>query len=542
MSQLTYRLAKTTAVEPLINSWAVWSDTIAPAPYSLHVQNYQIKTLGSFLSNPEVHVKACQSTKFTGGPFVNAPVERAAEIKALLESTKAAHTDNLAFASSVADFYDLLNREAKGQSLDPFYARLPEELRGYVELVYDYFNHPNMRFMESLLYHSPYYKESLQSLRLFTQKSDSARPFFLSTPRLLNPDEIDWRVPFAGRAVDDLFRLDLEPQPVGRIREILGLAAADEHRLMPLLAEGPQKVAPRWEGPGVRVRYFNHATVLVEGNGVSILTDPWIGIASEAGGAERLTYEDLPEKIDYALITHNHHDHFVLETLLRLRRRIGCLIVPRSFGMYYTDTSLKLMAQKVGIENVVELDSLDSVKLPDGEIISVPFLGEHADLAHGKAGYVIRLGRETMLFAADSNCLDARIYEHLRRIVGPMETVFLGMECVGAPLSWLYGALLPYKIQHAHDKSRRTRGSDSAAANAMLEAVGARRVYIYAMGREPWLQYGMGLGPSGDTPQDRESRKLLDDVRQRGFLDAQRPFCTFETYLNSGAAAAARAA
>lgn len=534
MSQTTYRLADTTAIEPLINNWAVWSDLISPAPYSLHVKNYQIKTLTSYLNNPEIHLKAGLNRKFTGGPFVNVPVERAGEIKALLETTEREHQDNLRFADAIADFYEVVTKEAKGQSLDPYYERLPEELRGNVELVYDYFNSPNLRFIESFLYESPYYKKNLQSLRLLTQRSDSSRPFFLNTPRLFNDDEIDWQVPFESPLIDELFKLEVTPRPLGYIRELLGLSADDEKRLLPLLSSEPTPASPAaWDGPGVRIRYFNHACVLIECNGVSILTDPWIGIASEAGGAERLTYHDLPEKIDYALITHNHHDHFVLETLLRLRHKIGCLVVPRAFGMYYADTSLKLMAQKMGFENVVELDSLETIKLPGGEIVAVPFLGEHADLAHGKSGFMIRFGDERILFAADSNCLDRRLYEHLRRILGPMQTVFLGMECVGAPLSWLYGALLPYKLQHSFDKSRRTKGSNSVAAMSLLEAVGADRLYIYAMGREPWLQYGMGLGPGTDSPQDREAQKLLAEVTQKGFLDAQRPYCMFETYLGA---------
>src|SRR5688572_31577059 len=41
-------------------------------------------------------------------------------------------------------------------------------------------------------------------------------------------------------------------------------------------------------------------------------------------------------------------------------------------------------------------------------------LGEHADLAHGKTGYVIRLSQQKILIGADSDCLDKRIYENVR--------------------------------------------------------------------------------------------------------------------------------
>ncbi len=297
-----------------------------------------------------------------------------------------------------------------------------------------------------------------------------------------------------------------------------------------MLSSDPVQVAEKWNNPELRIRYLGHACVLVQWNGVSVMTDPWIGVMPVEGGLERISYRDLPEKIDFALITHGHHDHFVPESLLRLRRRIDCLVVPRSFSLFYADTSLKLAAQRLGFKNVIEMDALDTLKLPDGEIVAVPFLGEHADLAHAKTAYLVRAGRERILFAADSNCLDRRLYEHLRKIIGTIETVFLGMECVGAPLSWLYGALLPTRLQHSQDQSRRTKGSDSEAALALLEAVGARRVYVYAMGNEPWLQYGMGLSLSEESKQIKEANKVLLKAREKGFLDARRPYGKFDVY------------
>lgn len=54
-----YRLADFTAIEPLVNRWAVWSDLISPVPYSLHMVHYQMKVLESYLSDPEMHVEVC---------------------------------------------------------------------------------------------------------------------------------------------------------------------------------------------------------------------------------------------------------------------------------------------------------------------------------------------------------------------------------------------------------------------------------------------------------------------------------------------------
>jgi len=526
-----YRLAPATVVEPLINRWAVWSDLISPGPYSMHMANYQLPTLASYLQNPDVHLKASRNPKLIGGPFVDVPKERRGEVEALLEETRREQADNVAFAQALTQCYEALSREAKGQSLEPYYPQVPGPLRGYVELLYDYYNHPIVRLMEPLLYRSPYMKRSLQSLRIFQPARDDSRPFFLSTPRLPQEGDVSWRIPFADPALDQFFALDREGRPLGEIAELLGLSADRADVLLPFLTEEPLPAAEPWDGDRPRIRYLGHACVLVEWKGVSIMTDPWVGVMPREGGLERITFADLPERIDYALITHGHHDHFVVETLLRLRHRIGTLVVPRSFGLFHADVSLKHAAREIGFHDVVEVDTLDSIPLPDGEILSVPFFGEHADLAHAKSAYVVRCGTERILFAADANCIEPETYAHVQRSLGDVQTVFLGMECVGAPLSWLYGALLPSRLTNAYDKSRRTKGSDAPAALALLEKVRAQRVYIYALGGEPWLNYSMGLGLDEDSQQLKEAAKVLAAAPSLGLADAARPFGRMEMSL-----------
>ena len=51
----------------------------------------------------------------------------------------------------------LLQTEAQGDSLESYYNKVPEMLKGLVELVYDLNNHPSIRLIESLLYFSLYY-------------------------------------------------------------------------------------------------------------------------------------------------------------------------------------------------------------------------------------------------------------------------------------------------------------------------------------------------------------------------------------------------
>src|SRR5215470_15591397 len=440
--ELTYRLAESTVIEPLVNSWSAWSFLIAPVPASLHLLQYQLSLLQSYIDNPAFHALASRDSSLAGGAFINVPADRVSEIVGLLDSTREKLSHNIEFAHSILAFQSWLVANADGSSLTSYYQGLPKPLRGYVELVYDYFNRPSLRFFENLLYRSHYYNSSLQSLRLFRLDQDGRRPFFLNTPRLMEEDQIDWQAPFDAPQVDQLFMLDTRPQSFDSICDLLELNDQSHGRLAPLLTEKSQIPPERWKESSVRIRYFGHACLLIESEGIAILTDPLVSVAPVKGGLERFSFGDLPEQIDYALITHNHRDHSCLETLLRIRHRVKCLVVPRSSGILYGDISLKLLAHRIGFKNIIEVDALENLSLPDGEITAVPFLGEHADLAHGKTGYVVRLGKRKLLIGADSDCLDKQVYENVRQCFGRVDTVFLGTESVGAPLSWIYGPLL----------------------------------------------------------------------------------------------------
>jgi L-ascorbate metabolism protein UlaG (beta-lactamase superfamily) len=499
-----------------------WAHVIPPVAGSLHLYRYQSDLLRSYLEDPRAHFIACQNPRMRSGPFVDVAVERAGEIERLLADTEIKLGGNLEFARGVIEFHNYLVKEAQGQSLDGFYDLLPARLRGFVELVYDYYNRPIMRFFESLLYRTPYYTEDLQSLRIFRQKTDDSRAFIMSTPRLAQPDQIDWSIAFDKPEVDEFFRLDARPRPLGYIHELLGLDSSQEHLLLPLLSSEPPRPGEASDHATACIRYIGHACVLIQANGISILTDPYIGITPSTGSKlKRLPYDELPDKIDYVLITHNHHDHFCLESLLRIRHRIGTLVVPRTSGFFYGDVSLKLLCQRIGFKEVIEVDVLDSLAFPGGEIIAMPFVGEHADLPHGKTAYVIAIGGERVMIAADSDCLDRVMYEHIRDMIGPIQTVFIGLECVGAPLSWSCGPFFPAKPAAAHEQTRHYKGCDSARALGILESVGASRLYIYAMGLEPWLEHLLGLAYSEDALQLREARRLLSEARERGLQDAR---------------------
>jgi len=90
--------------------------------------------------------------------------------------------------------------------------------------------------------------------------------------------------------------------------------------------EAPGPPPPRDVGPGaMRVTFINHATTLVQLDGVNVLTDPMYSrrcSPTELAGPERvrppgIRFEDLP-RIDAVVLSHNHYDHLDLPTLERI--------------------------------------------------------------------------------------------------------------------------------------------------------------------------------------------------------------------------------
>ncbi len=90
----------------------------------------------------------------------------------------------------------------------------------------------------------------------------------------------------------------------------------------------PDRPPRRVEGRALRVSFVGHATFLLQGAGLNILTDPvWSDRASPLSfaGPRRvnppgIAFDDLPP-IDVVLVSHGHYDHLDEETLARLWRR-----------------------------------------------------------------------------------------------------------------------------------------------------------------------------------------------------------------------------
>jgi L-ascorbate metabolism protein UlaG (beta-lactamase superfamily) len=515
MNNRKYFLKENVQAEPLVGSWPAWPHIIAPATAAMNVLNSHVKIMKSFVMAPDVHTAALKNPTMRGGPFIEYNKRRVGEVKALLEKTTKERAHMLKFAEAVKKLSDLLDGEARGYSLESFYQQVPEELRGYVELVYNLSNYPTIRFMEGLLYKSDFYNSAWQSIVLSFVKRDE-RPFMFSTPRLMEDGELHLNLPFNHSGLDELFKMRETPQTLGHIKEAIGLADEDDALFENFLTEdSPYKCAKR-ERDSLRARYFGHACVLIETERVSILTDPVISYRFDTE-LPRQTFADLPERIDYVLITHNHSDHIVLETLLQLRHKIRNIIVPKSGGGALEDPSLKLVLKTIGFENVYEIDEMESIPVDGGAITSLPFLGEHCDLnIRSKNAYHVRINNRSMIFAADSANLEHKLYEHIHKVIGDVDALFLGMECDGAPLTWVYGGLLTRHVDRKMDQSRRLSGSDYEKASKIVKILNCKKVYVYAMGMEPWLSHIMALQYTNESKPIVESDRLIKECRERG--------------------------
>ncbi|MCP3100634.1 MBL fold metallo-hydrolase [Myxococcus sp. K15C18031901] len=170
----------------------------------------------------------------------------------------------------------------------------------------------------------------------------------------------------------------------------------------------PGRPPPERVGAGtLRVTVINHATVLVQADGVNVLTDPiYSDRASPVSflGPRRvhppgIRFEDLPP-IDVVVVSHNHYDHMDLPTL----RRLEAAHHPR----FVVGLGNKALLDAEGFQHVEELDWWQATEVtPDVAVTAVP--AQHrsnrglTDVEETLwAGYVISTRGGPVLFAGDT--------------------------------------------------------------------------------------------------------------------------------------------
>jgi len=165
----------------------------------------------------------------------------------------------------------------------------------------------------------------------------------------------------------------------------------------------PQRVT----GDRLLVTFIGHSTVLIQTDGINILTDPiWSDRASPVSfaGPRRvrppaIRFEDLPP-IDVVLLSHNHYDHLDLPTLRRIQEKYKPLIV--------TTLGVGLLLKKKGIGPFVELDWWQGADLPNGRRVTAVPVKHFSGRSLGDrcrtlwTGFVVDGSGGKVLFAGDT--------------------------------------------------------------------------------------------------------------------------------------------
>jgi L-ascorbate metabolism protein UlaG (beta-lactamase superfamily) len=133
---------------------------------------------------------------------------------------------------------------------------------------------------------------------------------------------------------------------------------------------GPRPPADVATG-AMRVTFINHATTLIQLDGINVLTDPMYSkrcSPTDFAGPARvrppgIRFEDLP-RIDVVVLSHNHYDHLDVPTLQRVFKTWPRVQIFAGLGN-------RAYLAKKGIESI-ELDWWDSRKVGDITVTAVP--------------------------------------------------------------------------------------------------------------------------------------------------------------------------
>jgi L-ascorbate metabolism protein UlaG (beta-lactamase superfamily) len=190
---------------------------------------------------------------------------------------------------------------------------------------------------------------------------------------------------------------------------------------------------PGWAKPietGLRATWLGHSTVLVEIDGVRILTDPvWGERASPASFAGPKRFHPAPVPIsslpplDAVIVSHDHYDHLDHPTILELLRLDVPFITSLGVGAH-------LEAWGVPAHRITELDWWEQTTLPRGGVTitaapSQHFSGRSLGDRNRTAwsSFHVRGPRHAFFFSGDTGLTPE--YTEIRDRLGPSDLVML---------------------------------------------------------------------------------------------------------------------
>jgi L-ascorbate metabolism protein UlaG (beta-lactamase superfamily) len=198
----------------------------------------------------------------------------------------------------------------------------------------------------------------------------------------------------------------------------------------PLPSLNPSETWLKRPGSGLRATWLGHSTVLIEIDGLRVLTDPVWGLRaspSQLIGPKRfqpvpIALTELPP-LDLVVVSHDHYDHLDYTTIRELARLDVPFVTSLGVGSH-------LEAWGVAPERITELDWWESHTLPAADLTVTAAPSQHFSgrRLHDRnatlwSSMVIRSHRHSVFFSGDTGLTTE--YTTIRDRLGPFDLVML---------------------------------------------------------------------------------------------------------------------
>ena len=207
----------------------------------------------------------------------------------------------------------------------------------------------------------------------------------------------------------------------------------------PLPSMNPLEPWGRPPASGLRATWLGHSTVLLEIDGLRVLTDPvWGRRASPSSLAGPKRFQPVPvplhamPRVDLVIVSHDHYDHLDYPTIHEIAKRDVPFVTSLGVGAH-------LEAWGVRPERIVELDWWESHQLPNTGLTVTAAPSQHFSGRGLKnrnstlwSSVVIRSERHAAFFSGDTGLTTE--YRTIRERLGPFDLVML--EVGGLHPSW----------------------------------------------------------------------------------------------------------
>jgi L-ascorbate metabolism protein UlaG (beta-lactamase superfamily) len=205
----------------------------------------------------------------------------------------------------------------------------------------------------------------------------------------------------------------------------------------PLPTIDPREAWRRAPGSALRATWLGHSTVLLEMDGVRLLTDPvWGARASPSQWAGPKRFQPVPvalkalPPLHAVLLSHDHYDHLCMATVTQLARQGVPFITSLGVGAH-------LEAFGVDPALITELDWWQSHRLPGTEVEVTATPSQHFSGRGLKdrnatlwSSFVVQGPRQRVFFSGDTGLTDA--YSQIRQRFAASKPFDLVLLEVGA--------------------------------------------------------------------------------------------------------------